>query len=257
MPLASGTIPALSFLTLLKMSTVPALSRLKRMSSGIPAPVIFITLVLAIMSINMNAQMLPKNSTVRFLALGDSYTIGESVAELQRWPMQLAEGLRMRGYNCQSPVIVAVTGWRTDQLQSAITERKLDKNYDLVSLLIGVNNQYQGRSIHEYEREFANLLEFAIQHAGKRKSNVIVLSIPDYGYTPFGKEKQQHISAEIDAFNAANKRITQEYGVSYINITDISRQGMKHPELVAADGLHPSGKMYALWVSEILRSCKL
>lgn len=257
MPLASGTTPALFVITLLKKTTVPALSRLKRVSPRIPAPVIFITVVLIITPIHMNAQMLPKNSPVRFLALGDSYTMGESVAELQRWPMQLAEGLRMKGYDCQPPEIVAVTGWRTDQLQSAITERNLDKNYDLVSLLIGVNNQYQGRSIQEYEKEFAELLKTAIQHAGKRKSHVIVLSIPDYGYTPFGKEKQQLISADIDAFNAANKRVTQEYGVNYINITDISRQGMKHPELVAADGLHPSGKMYALWVSEIFRSFKL
>ena len=257
MPVASRTTAALFFIIVLKKSTLPALSSLKRIALGITAPVIFIIFVLLIISINMNAQMLPKNSPVRFLALGDSYTIGESVAEVQRWPMQLAEALRTKGYDCQSPEIVAVTGWRTDQLQKAIAERNLDKSYDLVSLLIGVNNQYQRRSIDEYEKEFAKLLELAMEQAGNRKSNVIVLSIPDYGYTPFGKEKQEQISEDIDAFNVVNKRVSEKYGVSYIDITDISRQGLKHPELIAADGLHPSGKMYALWVSEIFRSCKL
>ena len=227
------------------------------MQMGIAAPVIFATFLLPIMCLTMDAQILPKNSPVRFLALGDSYTIGESVAEVQRWPVQLAEALRMKGYDCKDPEIIAVTGWRTDQLKKAITERHLHENYDLVSLLIGVNNQYQRRDISEYETEFAELLGLALKHAGKRTSNVIVLSIPDYGYTPFGKDKQEQISKEIDAFNLVNKRIAEEHGVTYINITDISRQGIKFPELVATDGLHPSGKMYALWVSEIFRSCKL
>ena len=257
MPVASRTPPAFFLIALLKKSTMPALNRLNRMPSGIAAPVIFVTFLLIIICSNVDAQILPKNSPVRFLALGDSYTIGESVAEVQRWPMQLAEALRMKGFDCKTPEIIAVTGWRTDQLKKAITERHLDDNYDLVSLLIGVNNQYQGQSIAEYNTEFAELLDLAIKHAGKKKSNVIVLSIPDYGYTPFGKEKQQQISKEIDAFNDVNKRMAEKYGVTYINITDISRQAMKDPELVAADGLHPSGKMYALWVSEIFRSCKL
>lgn len=205
----------------------------------------------------MNAQILPKNSPVRFLALGDSYTIGESVAEHQRWPVQLAEALRAKGYYCAAPEIIAVTGWRTDQLRTAIVDKNLEKDFDLVFLLIGVNNQYQGRSIEEYEKEFSGLLALAIKHARQRPSHVMVLSIPDYGYTPFGKGKQKEISRQIDAFNYVNKRIAQEKGAAYVDITPISRNGFSDPALVAEDGLHPSGKMYGMWVTEILKELNL
>lgn len=199
------------------------------------------------------SQSFPKNSAVRYLALGDSYTIGESVAEVQRWPVQLMQAFRSRGYKCETPEIIAVTGWRTDDLRNAIRMRDPGRDYDLVSLLIGVNNQYQGRSVSEYEKEFDALLDIAITHAQKDKSRVIVLSIPDYGYTPFGREKQEKVSELIDAFNAVNKRITLKKGVAYIDITDISRMGLKQPDLVADDGLHPSGKMYALWVDRVMQ----
>lgn len=200
----------------------------------------------------MSAQNLSDDRTLTFLALGDSYTIGESVAEDQRWPMQLVAALNDTNRPFETPTIIATTGWRTDQLKSAIEAHDLARSYDLVSLLIGVNNQYQGRSISEYEKEFSKLLQIAIDHAGGHKSCVFVLSIPDYGYTPFGKEKQQTISEGIDAFNAMNKRITEKNGVNYINITDISRRALEEPELVASDGLHPSGKMYRLWVQRII-----
>ena len=205
----------------------------------------------------MNAQMLPKNSPVRFLALGDSYTIGESVAEHQRWPVQLAEALRAKGYYCAAPEIIAVTGWRTDQLRTAIVDKNLEQDYDLVFLLIGVNNQYQGRSIKEYENEFSELLALAIRHARQSPSHVMVLSIPDYGYTPFGKERQNEISRQIDAFNSVNKRIAQQKGTTYVDITAISRKAFRDPALVAEDGLHPSGKMYGMWVTEILKKMEL
>ena len=218
---------------------------------------IYFVCLLTIFSMQIKGQALPKNSTVRLLALGDSYTIGESVAELQRWPVQLVDVLTKAGYRTRPPDIVAVTGWRTDDLNKALRARKLPHNYDLVSLLIGVNNQYQGRSISEYEREFEELLQIAIAHAGGDRSKLFVLSIPDYGFTPFGREKQKKISEQIDMFNSVNRTITKRSGVRYIDITDISRLGLEDPDLLATDGLHPSGKMYSLWVERILSALGL
>lgn len=203
-------------------------------------------------SMEISGQTLPKNEPVKFLALGDSYTIGESVAEDQRWPVQLMKVLTENGYKCHTPRIIATTGWKTDDLKKALNDSSLSKDYNLVSLLIGVNNQYQGKSAGEYAPEFEELLNIAIQYAGDDKSKVFIISIPDYGFTPFGKSKQREISLAIDAFNALNKSIAKKKGVKYINITDISRQGLKNPELVAGDGLHPSGKMYALWVERLM-----
>ena len=209
--------------------------------------------LLFLLTMSGKSQTFSKNSAVRYLALGDSYTIGESVAEVQRWPVQLMQAFKTRGYETEAPEIIAVTGWRTDDLRNAIATRDPRRDYDLVSLLIGFNNQYQGRSVSEYEKEFEALLEIAIAHARKDKSRVFVLSIPDYGFTPFGKEKQEKISEQIDTFNAVNKRITLKKGVAYVDITDISRMGLKQPDLVADDGLHPSGKMYALWVERVMQ----
>jgi lysophospholipase L1-like esterase len=193
---------------------------------------------------------------IRFLALGDSYTIGESVDEQHRWPVLLANALRERGFEVDHPTIIATTGWRTDQLKHAIETAKLSKPYTLVSLLIGVNNQYQGKSAERYAPEFEELLQIAIELAGGDKSKVFVVSIPDYGYTPFGKDKQASISKGIDAFNEVNEKLTRKAGVTYVNITDISRHGFEDPALVADDGLHPSGKMYALWVERILKALR-
>ncbi len=190
----------------------------------------------------------------KFLALGDSYTIGESVSENERWPVQLAKKLREKGQSIGEPLIIATTGWRTDDLMNAVSKAHLKNEYDLVSLLIGVNNQYQGKSSEQYVIEFEDLLKTAIQLAKGKKENVFVVSIPDYGYTPFGKPKQAEISEALDRFNDINKRITEKAGIKYINITDISRQGIQQPELVADDGLHPSGKMYSLWVDRIVES---
>lgn len=189
---------------------------------------------------------------IKFLALGDSYTIGESVKEEERWPEQLAAALRRKNYAVQKPRIIATTGWRTDQLKKAIVEANLKPEYNLVSLLIGVNNQYQGKSVAEYAIEFEDLLKTAIKLAGGKKENVFVVSIPDYGYTPFGKPTQKKISKELDEFNAISKKITEVKGIQYINITDISRLGLDQPNLVAEDKLHPSGKMYGLWVDGMM-----
>lgn len=218
---------------------------------------VYLVIMLSSGSHLVQAQSLPADRPLKVLALGDSYTIGESVAEDQRWPLQLMHALKKRQYISESPLIIATTGWRTDELKRAVETRNLPKDYDLVSLLIGVNNQYQGRSIEEYEREFSQLLTIAIEHARGDKSRVFVLSIPDYGFTPFGIQKQKTISKEIDAFNAVNKNITEKSGVTYIDITDLTRRGLEDPELVAHDGLHPSGKMYTLWVSRILNHLNL
>ncbi|MFZ5970184.1 MAG: SGNH/GDSL hydrolase family protein [Bacteroidota bacterium] len=193
---------------------------------------------------------------MKYLALGDSYTIGESVAPEERWPVQLAHQLRQRGKEVEGPTIIATTGWRTDNLQNGMTIARLQPEYDLVSLLIGVNNQYQGRPLAQYQTEFEALLREAIRLARGNKANVFVVSIPDYGYTPFGQPQQEKISRELDAFNQANRALTEQLGVTYIYITDISRQGLQDPALVAADGLHPSGKMYGLWVARILEALR-
>ncbi|MEQ8426187.1 MAG: SGNH/GDSL hydrolase family protein, partial [Cyclobacteriaceae bacterium] len=181
---------------------------------------------------------------LKYLALGDSYTIGESVEENERWPVQLANALNEKGFNISKPKSIAVTGWRTDNLKNGINIAQLKETYNLVSLLIGVNNQYQGKPVDQYAIEYEDLLKTAIKLAGGKKENVFVVSIPDYGYTPFGEPKQKEISNALDEFNEVNKRITDQYGIAYFNITDISRHGLEDKDLVATDGLHPSGKQY-------------
>ena len=195
--------------------------------------------------------------TKKYLALGDSYTIGESVAEAERWPVQLVKALDKKGVKYSTPTIIATTGWRTDDLAKAAMQANLNDDYDLVSLLIGVNNQYQGKPAdRQYEAEFQELLHVAIKAAGGKREHVFVVSIPDYGFTPFGKAKKEEITKGIDQFNAANEKIAKQNNTLYINITDISRKAIEQPDLVAGDGLHPSGKMYALWVERILEKRK-
>jgi lysophospholipase L1-like esterase len=198
---------------------------------------------------NRNKETKP----MRYLALGDSYTIGESVAEAERWPVQLAAQLRAAGIMLDQPLIIARTGWRTDELIDAIESQKPQGPFDLVSLLIGVNNQYQGHSSDEYRTQFRALLQTAIGLAGGKASHVIVLSIPDWGVTPFAEgRKQQEIATEIDLFNAINREETTQAGAHYIDITPISRQAVNDGALIAHDGLHPSGKMYKLWVELVM-----
>lgn len=198
--------------------------------------------------------MAQEEKSYRFLALGDSYTIGESVAESDRWPVLLANSINNGeyGFSISIPDMIATTGWTTQELKAAIDEQKPDKDYDLVSLLIGVNNQYRGYPLEEYPDQFHELLDLAIAHAAGDKNRVIVLSIPDYGFTPFGQPKQEKISKGIDEYNSINRRITEDRGVRYYNITDISRNGLTETSLVASDKLHPSGEQYKLWVDRII-----
>jgi lysophospholipase L1-like esterase len=211
-----------------------------------------ILLVLILLASKLQAQNFSSSVETKFLALGDSYTIGESVSEEERWPEQLVAALRAQGKKIGKPTIIAVTGWRTDQLKKATDEAHLKNEYGLVSLLIGVNNQYQKKTAESYAPEFEELLAMAVTLAGGKKENVFVVSIPDYGYTPFGKPNQAVISKAIDEFNAVNRRITEKKGIKYINITDLTREGLDKPEYVAGDGLHPSGKMYTRWVGRIV-----
>ncbi len=189
---------------------------------------------------------------LRFLALGDSYTIGESVDPADRWPVQFAGLLRVRSIDIAEPEIIATTGWTTDELAAAITEQDPQGTYDLVSLLIGVNNQYRGRPLEEYRQQFRDLLGTTIELAGGSAERVLVLSIPDWGVTPFASDRDQPlIAAEIDAFNAANREAAEAAGAHYIDITPISREAATNPALIAEDGLHPSGEMYRCWAESV------
>ena len=186
-----------------------------------------------------------------YLALGDSYTIGQSVSEMGRFPIQLTEKLNDDGFDFSNPKIIAQTGWTTSNLQTGITSESIEGQiFDIVSLLIGVNNQYQGRDIEEYKTEYAELLNQAIAFANNDENKVFVVSIPDYAFTPFGQSSgnAETISIEIDEFNAACKEITEAAGVAFFNITPISRQGLDESELVASDNLHPSAEQYSQWV---------
>lgn len=190
------------------------------------------------------------NKSLSYLALGDSYTIGESVSPKDRWPIQLKNVLNSNETKLKEPKIIAETGWRTDDMLNAAKKQLEDTTFDVVSLLIGVNNEYQGRSPKSFESEFEKCLIYSIKKSNYGKKGVFVLSIPDYGYTPFGEKNQSSISERINAYNDICKRICEEYGVLYINITDISRRAKEEDSLVADDGLHPSAKQYALWVEK-------
>lgn len=193
------------------------------------------------------------DSALSYLALGDSYTIGESVTENERFPVQLVEQLKKQGFRINPVKIVACTGWTTDELTEAIKNETFDESYNLVTLLIGVNNQYRGRSADEYRGEFRDLLQTAVEFAANKPQNVIVISIPDYSVTPFGKTRDtKKIAKEIDDFNTINFEETQQANARYVGITDISREASNDETLIAGDGLHPSGEMYRRWVKEIL-----
>ncbi|MGZ0016028.1 SGNH/GDSL hydrolase family protein [Yeosuana sp. AK3] len=191
--------------------------------------------------------------TYKILSLGDSYTIGESVCETCRFPEQLKQQLisNSNPSDAFELTVIARTGWTTTNLINAIESRTLYKNFDLVTLLIGVNNQYQNKPFSVYEREFPQLVNMAITQAKGAKSNIIVLSIPDYAYTPFGNGNET-ISNDIDTYNDFAKNYCETNGISFVNITDITRLGLVNPDLVASDGLHPSNLAYSFFVERLL-----
>jgi lysophospholipase L1-like esterase len=203
--------------------------------------------VLMAMGCAGGGRMTESGGGTRYLALGDSYTIGEGVAPAERWPVQLAGLLRERGVEVGDPLIIARTGWTTDELDAGIDAVDPQPPFALVTLLIGVNNQYRGRPADEYRVQFRALLARAVHFAGDDAARVVVVSIPDWGVTPFaaGRDRGQ-IAAEIDAFNAIGRDEAQKAGAAFVDITPESRRDAD-PTFLAADGLHPSGKMYTEW----------
>lgn len=192
-----------------------------------------------------------------FLALGDSYTIGEGVDAQLRWPAQLATRLREEGHSIDPADVIATTGWTTDELASALPSAQLRDRYDLVSLLIGVNNQYRGRDLENYRIECAGLIDFAIGKANGRAQRVMVLSIPDWGVTPFAAAQgadAERIAAHIDHFNAIARELSIARGTAWIDVTDISRGAGR--DMLTEDGLHPSAEQYALWAERVLPAAR-
>ena len=213
-------------------------------------------LLFLLLPFSLFGQPLQVTSPVRFLALGDSYTIGESVPSSQNWPSQLRDSLLLRSKSVDSLKIIATTGWRTDNLLNAITNQDLDQgSFNLVSILIGVNNQYQGRPVSQYVTELPQLIDSALRYAGGDTSRLFIVSIPDYAYTPFGQQSGNAamISAQLDTYNLIARQYADSFGIRFFDITQISRQGLADPALVAGDGLHPSAKQYSMWVSLMLR----
>lgn len=208
----------------------------------------FLSLLFAIL---LMSTAFTQNKPLTYLALGDSYTIGESVALEKNFPHQVVALLRKEKVNIDDPAIIAKTGWTTDELQEQISRTRLAVPFDFVTLLIGVNNQYRGRSATEYAQQFEELLQQAIGYAGDKPTHVIVLSIPDWGVTPFAKDRDRNkIAREIDAFNAINEKISRKYKVHYINITPFTREAATDLTFVTDDGLHPSAKDYARWAEK-------
>ena len=189
---------------------------------------------------------------LRYLALGDSYTVGEGVEPGGSWPMQLARALRAEGFAVADPQVIATTGWTTDELDAAIDAAAPGAEFDLASLLVGVNNQYRGRGVDEYREQFAALLGRAIGFAGGDPGRAFVLSIPDWGVTPFAAESGRDVAAiarELDAFNAAAARLCRQRGVAFVDVTPASRARGGEAGMLVEDRLHPSAAMYAQWTA--------
>jgi lysophospholipase L1-like esterase len=202
-------------------------------------------------------QTIQMNTAHAYLALGDSYTIGHNVLPAENFPNQTFQLLTQSGYNFKSPEIIAQTGWTTDELQNKINNHVFTPPYDIVTLLIGVNNQYRDRPVENYKAEFENLLKQAINFTGGKPDHVIVLSIPDWGVTPFaaGRDRGQ-IAREIDEYNTSNKTISENYKVNYIDITPWTREAATDLTLFAEDGLHPSAKEYKRWAEKLTDKIK-
>lgn len=186
------------------------------------------------------------------LALGDSYTIGESVPLYRNFPYQAVQLLREKGFPFHAPEIIAKTGWTTDELDAAMNENRFLQSYDFVTLLIGVNNQYRGRNLIEYKEQFEELLKRSIKLANDKKENVIVLSIPDYSVTPFARDSDiEKTAREVEVFNSVNRAISAQFRVHYIDITPGTREAATDASLLAEDQLHPSAKEYEKWAEKV------
>ncbi|MFZ6019451.1 MAG: SGNH/GDSL hydrolase family protein [Chloroflexota bacterium] len=211
------------------------------------------------LDVSMQAPGSTEQSALRYLALGDSYTIGEGVKNEDSFPYQLIKALEEDGFSFNQPQVIARTGWTTDELIRAIEKDQPQGTYDLVTLLIGVNNQFRGYSMEIYRSEFRELLNRSIQYADNQAGCVVVLSIPDWGVTPIartmGVERGQ-VSSQIDRFNDINREEAELAGVRYVDVTGISRTAADDSSLIAEDGLHPSSIMYQAWVESVLPEAK-
>lgn len=215
----------------------------------------FLLLFLIFTNCKRDIEHPPANSPtpVTYLALGDSYTIGTGIEEANNWPNQLADSLTANGLPVDTTQIIATNGWTTTDLKNGIEHENPDSAFGLVSLLIGVNNQYQGLEVDLYRSEFRELLEQAIAFAANDTGNVFVVSIPNYGVTPFAASRNPvTIRQEIEVYNDIAKQISAEYNIPFINITSISELAANEASLLASDELHPSAKMYAMWIEEML-----
>ena len=210
----------------------------------------FFCCTIGLSSLAQKPGISPMEKEYTMLCLGDSYTIGERVAEEDRFPNQAVLQLHLKGIFFEKPRIIATTGWTTDELKEAISREDIHEKYDVVTLLIGVNNQYRGRSAEDYRKEFVELLQQSIAFSRHGEKQVIVLSIPDWGATPFAEGRdREKVAAEIDQFNAINKEESLNHQVNYIDVTPISRKGLNDSSLLTDDGLHPSAKMYTAWTA--------
>ena len=220
--------------------------------------ILFALLVVSCSSDNDSGTEIIQPKYYKYLALGDSYTIGESVCQTCRFPIQLQDSIKKytNTNDTFQTQIIAQTGWTTTNLKTAIATQNPTNDFDLVTLLIGVNNQYQNKPFNVYEQEFPELVSIAIQKAKGDKNNVIVVSIPDYAYTPFGNGNAS-ISSQLDNYNAFAQNYCLVNNITFINITDITRLGLQQPNLVASDGLHPSTIAYTKFVERILPKARI
>ena len=215
--------------------------------------VLFISVIVIVLSLySCEEKEAPHPTiTVKYLALGDSYTIGQGVEESERWPNQLSAQLESNGIDVQKTQIIAQTGWKTSDLLNGIADSTLN-DYDLISLLIGVNNQFWSQPFDVFQTEFDSLVNIAIEAVGEER--IFIVSIPDYGVTPFGSSNSENIANDIDMYNGYISERCAEEGFPFINVTEISRQLGDSDGALAADNLHPSGYQYSLWVNEMLPS---
>ncbi len=201
---------------------------------------------------------LQTQETMNYLALGDSYTIGEAVPAEENWPNQLVKKLQKEGYSVDRPDIVATTGWRTDELIEAIEKSEnLSEKYDLVSLLIGVNNQYQNKDLATYEQDLRKLVSMAIQKSSRGAQGVFLVGIPDYGNTEYAKEKKlTNVAENVEKFNRVASQIAKEYNLPFYPLFSLSQQFFGQPEMFVEDQLHPSERQYAKWVDSFYEQLK-
>lgn len=219
-----------------------------KLSKNISSTIIQFTMMFMLISCQEKAETQTNNEPIQYLALGDSYTIGQGVDTLDRWPNQLSSKLEQDGYTIEKTDIIAQTGWKTSDLLNAIEDSSLE-NYNLMSLLIGVNNQFSGIPFEIYANEFNELINKMIDAVGSNR--IFVVSIPDYGVTPFGSNNSETIAQELDDYNEYARSRCQALNIPYINITEISRTLGASDGALASDNLHPSGIQYAEWVEEI------